>query len=187
MNPTPGSSLDRTLTASLVVAPVLILVSDVLYALRGWESDGLGGVVHVLGALAFTLVVVRVATWTSEGAAAALLVVGAIGVAGNVAYGFDSIHVALGDTSLVAQAGAAVLIKPLGLFFPLTMLLCAVAVRHVAPRWAAVVIGLSAVAFPVANIGNIPALGVAVGVATVVGFGALAMRPLRAASPAAVG
>lgn len=68
--------------------------------------------------------------------------------------------------------------------FPLTMLLCAVAVRHVAPRWAAVVIGLSALAFPVANIGNIPALGAAVGVATVVGFGALTMRPVRSPSPA---
>jgi len=170
--------------ASLVVAPALILISDVLHALRGWESDGLGGMFHVLGALVFTLVGVRDATWTTDGMAAALLVAGSIGVAGNVAYGFDSVHVALGDTSLVDQAGAAVLIKPLGLFFPLTMLLCAVAVRHVAPRWAAVVIGLSALAFPVANIGNIPALGVAVGVATVVGFGALAMRPVRSPSPA---
>lgn len=184
MNPTPGSSIDRTLTASLVVAPVLLLISDVLYALRGWESDGLGAVFHVLGALAFTLVVVRVVTWTTDRLGAVLLVVGAVGVAGNVAYGFDSIHVALGDTSLVDQGGAAVLIKPLGLFFPLTLLLCAVAVRSVAPRWVVVVIALAAVAFPVANIGNIPALGVAVGVATVVGFGALALRPVRSLSPA---
>jgi hypothetical protein len=180
MNTVPGSHVDRLLTASLVVAPVLYLIADVLYALRGWESDSAGGVFHVLGALAYTLVLVRVATWTSDGLATALLVVGSIGIAGNVAYGFDSIHVALGDLSLVDQGGAAVLIKPLGLAFPLMVLMCAVALRAVAPRWVVLLIGVAGLAFPVANIGNIPALGVAVSIAAVVGFGALAVRPAPA-------
>ncbi|QJY46093.1 hypothetical protein [Pseudonocardia broussonetiae] len=174
MNTVPGSHVDRLLTASLVVAPALSLVSAVLYALGGWESDPAGAVFHVLGALAFTLVVVRVATWASDGIAAVLLVVGSIGVAGNVAYGFDAIHVGLGDVSLVDQGGAAVLIKPLGLAFPLVLLLCAVALRRVAPRWVVALIGLGGLAFPIANIGNIPALGVVVWVLLAVGFGALA-------------
>jgi hypothetical protein len=181
MKTVPGSLVDRLLTASLVIAPVLYLVADVLYALRGWESDATGAVVHVLGALAYTLVVVRVATWTSDGLAAALLVVGSIGVAGNVAYGFDSIHVALGQVSLVDQAGAANLIKPLGLFFPLTLLLCAIAVRRIAPVWVVVLLALAGLAFPVANIANIAVLGVAVSVAALVGFGALALRRLPVA------
>lgn len=176
MTTVPGSLVDRLLTASLVVAPVLSLVANLLYALRGWESDPVGGVFHVLGALAYTLVVVRVAAWASDRLGAALLVVGSIGVAGNVAYGFDSIHVALGDTSLVDQGGAAVLVKPLGIAFPLALVLCAIALRATAPRWAVVLIGVAGLAFPVANIGNIPLLGVAVSLAAVVGFGAVALR-----------
>ncbi|OHV41599.1 MULTISPECIES: hypothetical protein [Pseudofrankia] len=176
MNAVPGSPADRLLNASLVVAPVLYLISNVLYALRGWESDSAGGIFHVLGAVAYTLVLIRIATWTSGTFAAVLLVVGSIGIAGNVAYGFDAIHVALGDVSLVDRDGAAVLIKPLGLGFPLMLLLCAIALRRVAPRWVAILIGLAAVAFPIANIGNIPALGIADSVATVIGFGALAVR-----------
>ena len=176
MRPVPGSLVDRLLTTSLVLAPALYLVADLLYAARGWESDPTGGVFHVLGALAYILVVVRVASWTTDRLAAALLVVGALGVAGNVAYGFDAIHVTLGDTSLVDQAGAATLIKPLGLAFPVTLLLCAVALRRTAPSWVVVLIGAAGLAFPVANIGNIAPLGVAVSAAALIGFGVLALR-----------
>jgi hypothetical protein len=189
MKTVPGSLVDRLLTASLVIAPALYLVADVLYAARGWESDPVGAVFHVLGALAFTLVVVRVATWTTDGLAATLLVVGAVGVAGNVAYGFDAIHVALGDVSLVDRVGAATLIKPLGLAFPLTLLLCAVALRKLAPVWVVASIGVAGLAFPVANIADIAPLGVAVSVAALVGFGALALRraPAAATEPTIAG
>lgn len=185
MNTTPGSHVDRLLTASLVVAPGLYLVANVLHALRGWDSDSAGGVFHVLGARVHARPG-AVATWASDGFAAALLLVGSIGVAGNVAYGFDSIHVALGDAPLIDQGGAAVLIKPLGLAFPLMMLMCAVALRAVAPRWVVLLIGFGGLAFPVANVGNIPLLGVAVSITAVVGFGALAVQrtPAALAEPA---
>ena len=185
MRTVPGSLVDRLLTGSLVLAPALYLIADVLYAARGWESDPTGGVFHVLGALAYTLVVLRVASWTTDRLAAVLLVVGAVGVAGNVAYGFDTIHVALGDTSLVDQVGAASLIKPLGLAFPLTLLVCAIALREIAPTWVVTLIGAAGLAFPVANIGNIPTLGVAVSTATLIGFGVLALhsRPVAVNEP----
>jgi hypothetical protein len=176
MRTIPGSLVDRLLTCSLVAAPALYLIADVFYAARGWESDPTGGVFHVLGALTYTLVVVRVASWTTDRLAAPLLVVGAVGVAGNVAYGFDTIHVALGDTSLVDQGGAATLIKPLGLAFPLMLLMCAVALRRIAPTWVVTSIGAAGLAFPVANIGNVAPLGVAVSCAALVGFGALALH-----------
>ena len=179
MTTVPGSPVDRLLTASLVVAPVLYLCADLLYAARGWEADPAGGVLHVLGSVAYTLVVLRVATWTTDRWAAALLVVGAVGVAGNVAYGFDAIHVALGDVSLVDRSGAANLIKPLGLAFPLVLVMCAVALRGVAPTWVVALIGVAGLAFPVANIANLAPLGVAVSLAAVVGFGALARRRTR--------
>lgn len=66
----------------------------------------------------------------------------------------DAIHVALRDKSLVAEAGAPVLMKP-----------------RVALCWV-LLIGFAGMVFPVANIGNIAALGVAASVAAVGGFGA---------------
>jgi len=53
---------------------------------------------------------------------AILVLVGLIGMAGNVAYGFDTIHTSFGDVRLVDRGGAANLIKPLDLFFPLSLL-----------------------------------------------------------------
>lgn len=172
----PGSLVDRLLTASLVAAPLVYLLADVLYALRGWD-DPTAGVVHVLGAIAYTLVLLRVVTWTQGAEAAALLVVGVIGCAGNVAYGFNTIHVSLGDTDLVDASGAAVLIKPLGLFFPLMLLLAAAVVRHVRGPGTAALLALAALAWPVAHIANIGWMAVLVNLALVVALGSCAVSP----------
>jgi hypothetical protein len=177
----PGSPLDRLLTASLLVAPPVYLLADVLYAARGW-SDPSAAVVHVLGAIAYAFVLLRVVTWTRGWFAVALLVVGVAGVAGNVAYGFDTVHVSLGHTALVDEAGAANLIKPLGLCFPITLLLCALPLRRAA-RPQAVLLGLAAPAWPVAHIANVAWLAVAVNVALVVALGTLPRTAL--VSPAA--
>lgn len=171
MNSVPGSPVDRLLTASLLVAPLVYLLADVLYALRGWD-DPTAGVVHVLGAIAYALVLLRVLTWTDGAPAAALLVVGVIGVAGNVAYGFNTIHVSLGDTDLVDASGAATLIKPLGLFFPLMLLLAALIVRRTRGNGTAALLGLASLAWPVAHIADVGWLAVLVNVALVVGFAA---------------
>lgn len=165
----PGSPVDRLLTACLVLAPVVYLVADVLYALRGWD-DPTAGVAHVLGAVGYALLVVRVVTWADGGLAAVLLAVGALGAAGNVAYGFDTIHVSLGDTALVDRAGAANLVKPMGLFFPLGLLLAAVVVRRVAGTAAGVAVAVAAVAWPVAHIANIGWLAVVVNLVLVAAF-----------------
>jgi hypothetical protein len=171
------SPVNRVLTASLIVAPVLSLAADTLYAVRGW-ADPAAAIVHILGAVAFTLVLVRVVRGRDDALAAVLLVVGALGVAGDVAYGFNTIHVSLGDTDLVDASGAAVVIKPLGLFFPLMLLLTAVALRRVTIPWATAAIGVAALVWPVAHIADIGWLAVAVNVALVAGFAAVAlMRP----------
>ena len=111
-----GTPTDRMLTATLLVAPVLLLAADTLYAVQGWD-DPVAGVLHVLGAVAYGLVVLRVAAWLpgGSGLAAALVLTAVAGAIGNAAYGFDAIHQSLGDVSLVDQGGAAILIKPLGL------------------------------------------------------------------------
>jgi hypothetical protein len=185
MRTLPGSPLDRLLTSSLLAAPLIYLLADALYAARGWD-DPVAGVVHVLGATAYALVLLRVVSSGDGVPAAVLLVVGVLGVAGNVAYGFNTIHVSLGDTDLVDATGAATLIKPLGLCFPLSLLLAAVVLRKTRPVRVVAVLAVTGVVWPVAHIANIAWLAVLVNVALVGAFGALAastMRPAPAADP----
>ena len=172
---TSSTATDRLLTGSLIVAPVSYLAADVMYAARGWDDAG-AGVLHVLGAIAYGFVVLRVAGWLPAASAfpAVLLLVGLIGLGGNVAYGFDTIHMSLGDVALVDRSGAANLIKPLGLFFPLSLLLISVALARLGQRWQAALILVASLAWPVAHIGNIAPLAVAVNVALVVALGSLA-------------
>ncbi|MEU4237415.1 hypothetical protein [Actinoplanes sp. NPDC026619] len=172
MNSTP---LERVLTGSLLVAPAVYLIADLLYATRGW-ADPAAAVFHVLGAAGYTLVMLRLATLGHGVPAAVLLVVGVFGAAGNVAYGFNTIHVSLGDTDLVDASGAAVLIKPLGLCFPLTLLLGAAVLRRIAPAWIAGLLAAAALAWPVAHIANVGWLAVLVNAVLVWVFGVVAVR-----------
>ncbi|GAB2619867.1 hypothetical protein Aab01nite_34050 [Paractinoplanes abujensis] len=178
-----STPLDRTLNASLIVAPVVYLIADVLYAVRGWD-DPAAAVFHILGAVAYTVVVLRLVTLGSGRLAVALLLVGALGAAGNVAYGFNTIHVALGDTDLVDAGGAATIIKPLGLFFPLTLLLAVAVLRPRGPAGVAPLLLVAGLAWPVAHIANIGWLAVAVNLVLVAAFGAAARGPLRTMPPA---
>ena len=166
---------DRLLTGALFVAPLVYLAADSAYAARGWD-DGTAGVVHVLGAIAYGRLGVRVSTWLPlrSGLAAAILLTTLVGLAGNVAYGFEAIHMSLGDVQLVDQPGAANIIKPLGLFFPLSLALVALALTRLGRRWQGALVLLAVVAWPVAHIGNIAVLAVAADVALVVAFGSLA-------------
>jgi hypothetical protein len=169
---------ERLLTASLVVAPVAFLAADTTYAARGWE-DATAGVLHVLASIAYGLLFLRVASWLAPASRlrAAIVVVGLIGMAGSVAYGFDTIHTSLGDTQLVDQPGAANLIKPLGLFFPLAFALVAAALMRLGARWQGGLVLVAALAWPVGHIGNIAPLCVVVNVFLVLGLGTLLWQP----------
>lgn len=165
---------EKLLTGALLVAPLVYLAADSTYAARGWD-DGAAGVLHVLGAIAYGFLVLRIATWLPRTSwlTAAVLSTGLIGLAGNVAYGFDTIHTSYGDTALVDRSGAATLIKPLGLFFPISIALVACALARLGHHWQGALALAASVAWPVAHIGNIAALAVAVNVALVVAFGSL--------------
>jgi hypothetical protein len=171
----PTTPIGRLLTGALLVAPLMYLAADSTYAARGWD-DGTAGVIHILAAIAYGLVVLRVITWLPADStlAAVILLTGLIGLAGNVAYGFEAIHMSLGDTQLVHQPGAANIIKPLGLFFPLSFALIALALAKLGHRWQAVLVLIAAIAWPIAHIGNIAAVAVPVNIALVVAFGSLA-------------
>ena len=79
----------------------------------------------------------------------------------------------MGDVQLIDQPGAANLIKPLGLFFPLSMALIAWALIRLDHRWQGVVVLVASAAWPVAHIGNLPGVAVPVNIALVVAFGSL--------------
>ncbi|MEJ7634141.1 hypothetical protein [Aeromicrobium sp.] len=166
---------DLLLNGALVVAPLLYLLVDCLYAARGWEDPD-AGALHALGAIAYAFVLVRIATWTHGWLAAWTLFVGIVGAAGNMAYGFNTIHVALGGVDLVDTSGPGAIIKPLGLFFPVSLVLAAVVLRRLGVRLAAVSVAVAAVLWPVAHIGNIAGLAVAVNVLLVLAFVPLAWK-----------
>lgn len=174
---TAATPTDRLLTASLVVGPVLSLAADATYATRGWD-DATAGLIHVLGAIAYGFVVLRIAGWLSSESrlAAAIVLTGLIGLAGNVAYGFEAIHMSFGDVQLVDRAGAANLIKPLGLFFPLSFVLIAAGLAALRHRTQAALVLAAMFLWPIAHIGNIAPLAVASNVILVVAFGSLARR-----------
>jgi hypothetical protein len=187
-DPLAGTPTGRLTTGALLVAPLVYLAADSTYAARGWD-DGTAGILHVLGAIGYGFVVLRVAGWlpATSKLAALILLTGLIGMAGNVAYGFEAIHMSLGDPQLVHRSGAANLIKPLGLFFPLSLAIIAVALGRLGHRWPAGLVLAAAVLWPVAHIGNIAALAVPVNAALVVAFGGVAWRGEGAPRPAPVG
>jgi hypothetical protein len=166
MKPISGSPLDRVLTIALILAPAVGLLSTVLYATRGWD-DSIAGVVHVIAALLGALLVVRLA--------ALALLVGLVGAAGNVAYGFNTIEVSLGNVDLVDQPGAANLIKPLGLCWPLGLLLLGAGLLRASrvPAWVGWGIVVAAAAYPVSRIGNIAWLALIVDLVLLVCFAAI--------------
>ncbi len=174
---------ERLLTGALLVAPLLYLAADTTYAARGWD-DATGGVLHVLGAIAYGFVVLRVASWLPRESrlAAWILFTGLVGMVGNAAYGFEAIHMSLGDTQLVDQPGAANLIKPLGLFFPLSFALISWALTRLGHRWQGALTLVAILAWPVAHIGNLPVVAVPVNIALVVAFGSLVWARAGAAS-----
>ena len=142
----------------------------------------------MLASIAYGFVFLRVAGWLAPAARlrAAIVVVGLIGMAGAVAYGFDTIHMSLGDTQLVDQPGAANLIKPLGLFFPLALALVGAALVRLGARWQGwLVLVAGAGSGRSAHIGNLAALCVAVNVLLVLGLGTLLWQPpIRGRRPA---
>ena len=170
MTTLPGSPIDRVLTWSLLVVPVGYLLADLLYALRGWD-DPTAGVLHVVFATLYGLVALQVVALTAQrpGWSLAVLLAGAVGTVGNAAYGFETVHVSLGHTALVHTAGAANLIKPYGLAFPLTLFLAAVALvlaGRLSPV-TGIVFAITALLWPVAHIANLGWLAVAVNAALI--------------------
>jgi hypothetical protein len=168
---------DLLLRAATVIAPIVYLVADSIYATRGWD-DADAGAVHVLGAALYAFVLVRIAAWATGWLSAATLFTGIVGACGNVAYGFNTLHVSLGATDLVDATGPGAIIKPLGLFCPLAFILAGVVLVRIDQRWSGLLVGAAGLLWPVAHIANIGWLAVAVNLLLVAGLVPLARTHL---------
>jgi hypothetical protein len=159
-----------------------MLGAEALYAFQGWDS-GTAGALHVLAAIGYGMLALRIATWVPGGSwlTTGLLATAIAGAVGNAAYGLEAIHESFGDTALVDRSGAAGLIKPLGLLFPLCLGLVAAALSRLGHRAAAAAVLIAAVLWPLAHIANIAALAVAVNVLLVVALGTRTPPPATTA------
>jgi hypothetical protein len=150
---TTQAPADRLLTYSLAFAPVTYLLADSLYAANGWDNAN-AGAVHVLGAILYSFVALRIASWSTGWLQASAVFAGMLGSAGNVAYGFNTIHVSLGAIDLVDTSGPGAIIKPLGLFLPLSLLIWAAILNKSNRRLNASLVGIAGILWPVAHIAN---------------------------------
>ena len=168
----PGTPTNALLDVSLILGPLCYLFLDTTYAVRGWW-DAPTGAVHVVVAGIYALTALRLVAFARGRLQALMLVVMVFGVVGNAGVGFDTIQVGLGGLDLYEQNGAANVLKVLGFFFPLTLLLAAVALRGRVPTWQPVLLGVGALLFPLAHVADIAWLAIVDAVLVVLALGYL--------------
>jgi hypothetical protein len=195
----------RLLGAALIGAPTLLFASTLASAVGGGlNADHTGGALQVYAFAAWSLVVVgltRIIEGPLPRAAAALLAIGALGVAGGVANGLDSIQFAeTGVTSEDAGAAGVFALNITGALFPLAMLGLGVALvrARVEPRWSGFALAAAAILFPVSRISSNELLALAADAVFLVALAPLGWAILqgptsapaaatRSASPVAAG
>lgn len=168
----PGTPTARLLNAALVLGPLAYLFLDCTYASRGWW-DAQTGALHLVAAALYGVTAIRLVTLAEGRLQAALLVIALLGVVGNAGVGDNTLHVGLGGNDLFMEDGPANLFKTMGFFFPLTLLLAAVAVRKRVPGWVAALLAAGALLFPVAHVLNLSWLAILDGVLLVLALGYL--------------
>jgi hypothetical protein len=188
---TPGSPVDRLLTAAVLLAPMTTLVSSVMFAANGWD-DGPAGAVQVIAGILDFLLVVRLVTWLDSTSWLTPLVlgVGALGAGGWVAYGVNTIETSLGNRDLVDVSGAATIIKPLGLCWPAMLILVGILLLRArsVPVGSGLGITATGLLMPISRIGNIWQLAIVVDVLLLAGllWAAFSIRDRADAEPAGV-
>jgi hypothetical protein len=166
----PGTPIARLLDVSLLLGPLAYLFLDSTYGARGWW-DAEAGALHVVVAALYGLTALRLVTLASGRLQAVFAVVMVLGIVGNAGVGQDALSVGLGGIDLFMEDGPANVFKSMGFFFPLTLLLGAVALRGRVPAWTWLTLVAAALAFPVAHVQNIAWLAIADAVAVVLALG----------------
>ncbi len=170
MKTTPGTPIARLLDVSLLLGPLAYLFLDSTYVARGWW-DADAGALHIVVAAVYGLTALRLVTLARGRLQAVLAVVAVLGIVGNAGVGHNTLSVGLGGIDLFMEDGPANVFKSMGFFFPLTLLLGALALRGRVPAWTWLTLALAAVVFPVAHVQNIGWLALADAVAVVLALG----------------
>lgn len=174
----------RLLELAVPVAPALLLASTVAYiaAGDGMNSGEAGGAIQVWAFVGFALAAAaltdRLVT-SAPRARTILLALAMAGVAGGVGYGIDSIQAALNGAESIQEmdsAGASIALQLPGILFPLSFAAIGVLLARTkaAPAWAAWLMVLGAVLFPVSRIPDIEAVAVVADVALLLAMTAVA-------------
>lgn len=166
----PGTPVARLLNAALLLGPLAYLFLDSTYVARGWWNAE-SGALHIVVAAVYGLTALRLVTLATGRLQAVLAVVAVFGMVGNAGVGQDALSVGLGGIDLFMEDGPANVFKSMGFFFPLTLLLGAVALRGRVPSWTWLLLAVAAAAFPVAHVQNLGWLAIGDAVAVVVALG----------------
>lgn len=163
-------SAKALLNASLFAGPLIFLLLDSMYTALGWHNP-IAANVGLVAAMAYAITVGRVVTLVRGGWQTALIVIGTVGVVGLAANALNSLHVGLGAADLYPTGNPLTIVfKAEGFFFPLTWLLAAITLKQV-PVWNRILLGVGAVAFPVAHVANIGWLAILDAVIMVLALG----------------
>jgi hypothetical protein len=199
---TSGGPRDRLHAAALIAAPIALVASTAAYiANGGLESGGTtAGAIQVWAGISLGLAMTGLAARLDgplPRTSAVLTLTAAIGAAGAIAFGIDSMVFATDATAAVSEADPDSLASTLGLFLPgLTMPATLIALgvaslrTGVQPRAAAIALAAGGVAFPISRIGGIDALAVVADLligAGMVPMGLAALRRLGRTRPVGVG
>jgi hypothetical protein len=151
----------------MIAGPLLLLASTVV----GVTGDGIGesgpsGVLQVYAMVGLLFAVVAVTgiceAWFPR-AAAGMTLIGAVGIAGGVAYGINGIYLMNGATDLnseVAGVTPHLVLHIPGLLLPATFIGLGFLLFRTSlqPRWCGPALMAGGVLFPISRIGEIPAL-----------------------------
>jgi hypothetical protein len=179
----------------MVVAPVLLVASTSAYVLGdGLGEDSTGAAIQVYAAAAFGLALFGLTarlTTSAPRLGAVLLAASAVGTAGAVAWGIDSLVYSYAPASAASEQDESIaaqfaLFLP-GIVFPLTMVALGLALARTgaAKRLPALLLALGAACFPVSRIGGIEPLALIADLLILGGMAPLGWSMLRSDSAAA--
>ncbi len=160
-----SSPRSRLVGGAFIAAPLLLLGGSVAFAAG---SEAAGGVLQFYAFAGFALVVFTMTATLSSTfprAAAALTVVGVLGMAAGVGFAVDNLHGALLDDAYLVDDGgiAGVLVANVpGLMGPLAFVGIGVALVRagIGPRFSGAALVIAGLLFPVSRIGDISLLAI---------------------------
>jgi hypothetical protein len=179
------SPLNRSLGVTVIVAPVLLLASTLAFAAGGGlNGDEAGGTILIYAFALWIPALFGLARLVEERfprAAVAVVVLGALGIAGGIAYGLDSVHVAETGTSAEEYGVGPLALQLPGTMFPLANVALAIALiaSGAELRRSGWVLLAAGVLFPASRIPGIEALAVVADALFLVAMVPLGLRMLR--------